>query len=76
MDFTLQSIKEGIDMCEASAYVIDGDNQELIMEAVDSVEPEDGGYKLVNIFGEQKFIKGTIQSLSLVEHKIFLKKAS
>jgi predicted RNA-binding protein len=62
-------------MCEASAYIIDGDKQELIMEAVDSVEPEGGGYKLVNIFGEQKFIKGTIYSLSLVEHKIFLKKA-
>jgi predicted RNA-binding protein len=61
-------------MCEASAYIIDGDKQELIMEAVDSVEPEGSGYKLVNIFGEQKFIKGTIYSLSLVEHKIFLKK--
>ena len=61
-------------MCEASAYLIDGDKQELIMEAVDSVEPEDGGYKLVNIFGEQKFIKGMIYSLSLVEHKIFIKK--
>jgi len=62
-------------MCEASAYIIDGERQDLIMEAVDSVEPEDGGYKLVNIFGEQKFIKGTIYSLSLVEHKIYLKKS-
>lgn len=61
-------------MCEASAYIIDGESPELIMEAVDSVEPEDGGYKLVNIFGEQKFIKGVIHSLSLVDHKIFLKK--
>ena len=62
-------------MCEASAYIIDGERQELVMEAVDSVEPEEGGYKLVNIFGEQKFIKGTIYSLSLVDHKIFLKKS-
>ncbi|MDA8403117.1 MAG: CooT family nickel-binding protein [Desulfobacteraceae bacterium] len=62
-------------MCEASAYIIDDGRPELIMEAVDSVEPEDGGYKLVNIFGEQKFIKGTIYSLSLVDHKIFLKKS-
>ena len=62
-------------MCEASAYIIDGERQDLIMEAVDSVEPEDGGYKLVNIFGEQKFIKGTIYSLSLVDHKIYLKKS-
>lgn len=61
-------------MCEASAYIIDGDKQELIMESVDSVEPEGQGYKLVNIFGEQKFINGTIHSLSLVDHKIFLTK--
>ena len=63
-------------MCEANAYIIEGGQPELIMEAVDSVEPEDGGYKLVNIFGEQKFIRGTIYSLSLVDHKIYLKKSA
>ena len=61
-------------MCEANAYIINGDQQELIMESVDSVEPLEDGYRLVNIFGEQKFIKGEIHSLSLVDHKIFLKK--
>lgn len=63
-------------MCEASAYIIDGESKELIMEAVDTVEPEDGGFKLVNIFGEQKFIKGIIYSMSLVEHKVYFKKTS
>ena len=58
-------------MCEANAYLIKDDNEELIMEAVDSVEPEEDGFRLVNIFGEQKFIKGTIHSLSLVDHKVF-----
>ncbi|NOY70244.1 MAG: CooT family nickel-binding protein, partial [Deltaproteobacteria bacterium] len=58
-------------MCEANAYIIDGENKELIMEAVDSVEPEEDGYRLLNIFGEQKFVKGKIHSLSLVEHKVF-----
>lgn len=62
-------------MCEASAYMIDGDRQELLMEAVDTVEPEDGGYKLINIFGEQKFVKATIHSLALVDHKVFFQKS-
>ncbi len=62
-------------MCEASAYMIDGDRQELLMEAVDTVEPEDGGYKLINIFGEQKFVKAIIHSLALVDHKVFFKKS-
>ena len=41
-------------MCEANAYLIDGDEERLIMEAVDKVEPEENGLLLVNIFGEQK----------------------
>jgi len=42
------------------------------MESVDSVEPEDDGLKLMNIFGEQKFIKAQIHSLALVDHNIYL----
>lgn len=63
-------------MCEANAYLIKEDSEELIMEAVDSVEPEEDGFRLVNIFGEQKFIRGIIHSLSLVDHKVFFKAAA
>lgn len=59
-------------MCEANAYLIKGEEEEMIMEAVDTVEPEDDGLKLTNIFGEQKFLKARIHSLSLVDHKVFL----
>ena len=59
-------------MCEANAYIVDGDEKTLVMEAVDSVEPEDEGLKLINIFGEQKFIKAKIHSLALVDHNIYL----
>ena len=60
-------------MCEANAYLIEADDSRLVMEAVDTVEPEGDGIKLVNIFGEQKFLKARIYSLSLVDHKVFLK---
>lgn len=60
-------------MCEANAYLIENDEPKLIMEAVDTVEPEEDGIKLVSIFGDQKFIKARIHSLSLVDHKVFLK---
>lgn len=59
-------------MCEASAYLKKGDDVELIMESVDTIEPEDSGLNLVNIFGEQKFLKARIHSVSLVDHKVFL----
>ena len=60
-------------MCEANVYMIEGEEQSLIMEAVDKVEPEGDGLRLESIFGDQKFIKGYISSLSLIDHKIFLK---
>ena len=60
-------------MCEANAYLIEEGESRLVMEAVDTVEPEGDGIKLVNIFGEQKFLTARIHSLSLVDHKVFLK---
>lgn len=60
-------------MCEANAYLIVGDENKLIMKAVDRIEPEEEGLKLISIFGEQKFLKAYIYSLSLVDHRVFLK---
>jgi len=60
-------------MCEANAYLIEENGNKLIMEAVDTVEPEEDGLKLVSIFGDQKFIKASIHSLALVDHNVFLK---
>lgn len=61
-------------MCEASAFLLEGDAPKLIMEAVDTIEPEDDGVRLISIFGEQKYLKAQIYSLSLVDSKVFLKK--
>ncbi len=60
-------------MCEANAYYMEEEKEVLVMEAVDRVEPEDDGVRLVSIFGEQKFIKGVIHSLSLVDHKVYIR---
>ena len=60
-------------MCEANAYLIEDNETKLIMEAVDTVEPEGDGIKLVSIFGDQKIIKARIHSLSLVDNKVFFK---
>jgi len=60
-------------MCEANAFLLEDNDQKLIMEAVDTVEPQDDGVRLINIFGEQKFLKAKIYSLSLVDNKVFLK---
>ena len=59
-------------MCEANAYYQKNGEEELIMESVDVVEPEeDGQFRLVNLFGDQKIIKAKLKSMNLVDHKIF-----
>jgi len=40
---------------------------------VDTIEPQDNGIRLINIFGEQKFLNAQIYSLSLVDNKVFLR---
>ena len=58
-------------MCEASAYQrIDGKDV-LVMDSVDLLEPiDEETYRLTNIFGDQKTIRGKILFMNLVNHKM------
>jgi predicted RNA-binding protein len=61
-------------MCEASAYWSEEGRENLIMESVDILEPEGAdGWRLVNIFGDQKIIRGRILRMNLVSHRIVFK---
>ena len=57
-------------MCEAAAYMVKNGDEELILEAVDVIEPEEEGFRLVSIFGEQKFVNARIKSINLVNHRV------
>ncbi|KAF0121791.1 MAG: hypothetical protein FD151_1070 [bacterium] len=59
-------------MCEANAYLERDGKEELILESVDIIEPEDGKVFIRNIFGEQKVLNGRIKKISLIDHKILL----
>jgi predicted RNA-binding protein len=59
-------------MCEAAAFLLKDEKEELVLEAVEVVESGEHDVKLVNIFGEQKVIKAKIRSFSLVDHRIVL----
>jgi predicted RNA-binding protein len=59
-------------MCEANAYLLKDGKEELLLEALDTVEPDNGNLRLTSIFGDQKFIKGKISRLSLVAHKVVI----
>lgn len=61
-------------MCEANAYLRTEDGEELILEAVDRVLPQEDGLVLEDIYGRRKIIKARISELSLVDHRIILER--
>jgi predicted RNA-binding protein len=58
-------------MCEASAFLVKDGEEQLIMESVDIVDSNgENAWRLVDIFGDQKTVKGRIKGMNLVDHKI------
>lgn len=63
-------------MCEANAYLQSNDQEVLLMESVDIIEPYEEGLKLVDIFGRQKFVKAQIKDMTLLNHRIVLEETT
>jgi len=61
-------------MCEANAYILKEGKEELYLENVDVMRPEEGKIFMKNLFGEQKIFEGEIKEVSLLRHKIILEK--
>lgn len=61
-------------MCETNVYIEKNGDEELYLENVDVIQPADGKIHMKNIFGEQKTFEGSIREISLIKHKIILKK--
>lgn len=59
-------------MCEATAYLLKDEQEQILMESVDLFETYEDQIRLVNIFGEEKIVSGRLKTLSLVDHKIIL----
>lgn len=61
-------------MCEANAYLrrTDTGGEELLLENVDRVIPQEDGILLEDIFGRRQLIKARIKEMALVDHKIIL----
>ena len=58
-------------MCEANVYLDRNGLEEMILEAVDVIEPQENHtFRMVTIFGEQKTIRGRLKMMNLVDHKI------
>lgn len=59
-------------MCEAHAFVLRGGQEEKLLENVDLLEVEGESIRLVNIFGEQKKLRGIFRSYDNTQRKILI----
>jgi predicted RNA-binding protein len=59
-------------MCQTTAYVIEGEREELLLQDVISIMPENGALRMVNLFGEEKIVPGRIKQIDLLAHKILI----
>ena len=60
-------------MCESHAYLIEGDDEKLIMEDVVNVREEGGKVTLSNIIGEESTLEAEIAAITFLDHRILLK---
>lgn len=59
-------------MCEAHAYILRDTIEEKILESVDLMELDGDDIHLINIFGEQKTIRGKLTRYNNREGKIII----
>lgn len=58
-------------MCEANVYLDRNGFEEMVLESVDVIEPQENNtFRMVTIFGEQRIIRGRLKGMNLVDHKI------
>lgn len=60
-------------MCESHAYMLDDDEERLIMEDVIDIREEGGKVILSNIIGEESVLEAEVAAITLLEHKVLLR---
>ena len=59
-------------MCLSTAYMNTGNEQKQIMKDIARIEAEGQGVWLINLFGEKKYVEGSIQSADLLDGRLVL----
>ncbi|MDI6799782.1 MAG: CooT family nickel-binding protein [Actinomycetota bacterium] len=59
-------------MCEAKVFLDKDGELEEYMDNVVIIRPEGEKLLLIDLFGEQKFLKADIKELKLLDHKVIL----
>jgi len=62
-------------MCQMSVLVLEGTNEELVMESVTRLEVKDNGVEVSTFFEEPKFVPDVhVQEIDFLGGKVFLER--
>ena len=62
-------------MCLSTVYMSSGNEQKEIMKDVARIEAEGQGFWFINLFGEKKFVEGSIETVDLMDgHFVLVRK--
>jgi len=54
-------------MCLSTVYMNSANEQNQIMKDIARIEAEGQGFWFINLFGERRFIEGSIQTIDLLD---------
>ena len=63
-------------MCESHAYVIRDGGEEKILDDVTFVKPEGDRVVLRNLLGDEVTVKGKIEEIQFMDHKMLLRETA
>ncbi len=62
-------------MCESKVYLLKGEEKEHVMDDVVRMEVEEGGVRVFDIIGNERFVEGArVSYADLLAHQIILVK--
>ncbi len=59
-------------MCQSSVYILDGEDEELVMEQVVSLDVDGDQINMRSLFGEPLSLAARVTQIDLVKNRIIL----
>lgn len=59
-------------MCQTVAYLLSEGKEVLLLEDVVSIVPGADGIRMVNLFGEERTVQGSIKQIDLLSHRVII----
>ncbi len=59
-------------MCQAAAYLLSEGEEVLLLDDVVSIVPGADGIRMVNLFGEERTVHGSIKQIDLLAHRVVI----